>query len=210
MARVPDGRAPALAQNPEQEERRERLLEVAADLGERDGLERVQMTEIAKTAEVAVGTLYRYFPSKQKLFELLLFELIWRFVGEWQAPDGDDRLTGVEDELIGLTRKLAARPRLAVAMVRCVTSGYPDTAPEEIREQQNPLVSSVLSAIGIDDPTQDAQDRAQLVMYAWWSVTVAIVSNATSPARGEHQIRMATRLILGDCVQPSVEKQFEL
>lgn len=198
-----------MAQNPEQAERRERLLEVAADLGERDGLERVQMTEVAKTAGVAVGTLYRYFPSKQKLFELLLFELIWKFVGEWQAPEGDDRLTGVEDGLIELTRKLVARPRLAVAMVRCVTSGYPDTAPEEIQEQQTPLVTSILSAIGIDDPNEDEHDRGQLVIYAWWSVTVAIVSNATSPARGEHQIRIATRLILGDCVRTVVEKHLE-
>lgn len=50
-----------------QEARRRRILEATAELARRGGFEAVQMREVAEAAEVALGTLYRYFPSKVHL-----------------------------------------------------------------------------------------------------------------------------------------------
>lgn len=49
--------------------RRQELLEVAMELFTQRGYEETSMGDIAKTAGVAQGLCYRYFDSKQKLFQ---------------------------------------------------------------------------------------------------------------------------------------------
>src|SRR5215467_5539882 len=47
-----------------QRERRKRILDATLELASRGGYEAVQMRAVADRADVALGTLYRYFPSK--------------------------------------------------------------------------------------------------------------------------------------------------
>lgn len=47
---------------------RTRLLTSATELVSEGGFRQVQMTAVARTAGVAVGTVYKYFASKEKLF----------------------------------------------------------------------------------------------------------------------------------------------
>ena len=47
-----------------QRERRTRILDAAIALASTGGFEQVQMRAVAEQADVALGTLYRYFPSK--------------------------------------------------------------------------------------------------------------------------------------------------
>src|SRR3954462_1661743 len=47
--------------------RRERILDAAMELAAEGGYDAVQMREVAERSEVALGTLYRYFPSKVHL-----------------------------------------------------------------------------------------------------------------------------------------------
>ena len=47
-----------------QRERRKRILDATLALASKGGYEAVQMRTVAERAEVALGTLYRYFPSK--------------------------------------------------------------------------------------------------------------------------------------------------
>ncbi len=47
-----------------QEARRRRILQACARLASRGGFDAVQMREVAESSQVALGTLYRYFPSK--------------------------------------------------------------------------------------------------------------------------------------------------
>lgn len=63
---APDaGRAgPASPLTQRQEARRRRILEACARLASRGGFDAVQMREVAESSQVALGTLYRYFPSK--------------------------------------------------------------------------------------------------------------------------------------------------
>ena len=50
-----------------QRERRKRILDATLALASKGGYEAVQMRAVAERADVAVGTLYRYFPSKVHL-----------------------------------------------------------------------------------------------------------------------------------------------
>ena len=50
-----------------QRERRKRILDAPLAIASKGGYEAVQMRAVAERADVAVGTLYRYFPSKVHL-----------------------------------------------------------------------------------------------------------------------------------------------
>src|SRR6201984_3856804 len=47
-----------------QRERRKRILDATLALASKSGYDAVQMRAVAERADVALGTLYRYFPSK--------------------------------------------------------------------------------------------------------------------------------------------------
>src|ERR1700757_4859954 len=47
-----------------QRERRKRILDATLALASKGGYDAVQMRAVAERANVALGTLYRYFPSK--------------------------------------------------------------------------------------------------------------------------------------------------
>src|SRR5246500_5702240 len=47
-----------------QRERRKRILDATLGLASKGGYDAVQMRTVAERADVALGTLYRYFPSK--------------------------------------------------------------------------------------------------------------------------------------------------
>ncbi|MGW4094751.1 TetR/AcrR family transcriptional regulator [Nocardia sp. NPDC004750] len=67
--------------------RRRAILRAAARLGSERGLEHVQMSDVAASAGVALGTLYRYYPSKHHLFSGLL-EAGTGVLGEPGDPHG--------------------------------------------------------------------------------------------------------------------------
>jgi len=59
--------------------RQERMLDVASRLAGDGGFDNVQMRAVAAEAEVALGTLYRYFPSKEQLFATALIRWVQTF-----------------------------------------------------------------------------------------------------------------------------------
>ncbi len=61
------GPSPAAPLTERQEARRARILHASARLARRGGFDAVQMREVAESSNVALGTLYRYFPSKVHL-----------------------------------------------------------------------------------------------------------------------------------------------
>src|SRR5690242_13024156 len=68
VPRLSDARPPAAPSSEGQKDRHQRMLRAAVKLGSRQDFERVQMQDIAAESEVAIATLYRYFPSKVHLF----------------------------------------------------------------------------------------------------------------------------------------------
>src|SRR5207302_4508759 len=57
-----------------QRERRKRILDATLALASKGGYDAVQMRSVAERADVALGTLYRYFPSKIHLLVSALTE----------------------------------------------------------------------------------------------------------------------------------------
>src|SRR5881397_2888222 len=72
-----------------QRARRRRILRAAADLATEGGFDAVQMREVAERADVALGTLYRYFPSKIHLLVAAMGRT-FRSLQESVRIDGSD------------------------------------------------------------------------------------------------------------------------
>ena len=57
-----------------QRDRRRRIVLTAMSMLQQRGYDEIQMRDVAQQAGVALGTLYRYFPSKEQLFAHVLVE----------------------------------------------------------------------------------------------------------------------------------------
>lgn len=60
------------ARTPSQQARRARIIAAATELLDEREYERIQIREVAEGADVALATLYRYFPSKELLYAHVL------------------------------------------------------------------------------------------------------------------------------------------
>jgi len=195
VARVSAPRAPAAPTAESQVARRARILRSAAELGAAHGFDGVQMQEVAKDAGVALGTVYRYFPSKIQLFLAVMGEQMFSEQPPSPAADHDADAVGRLDELlVGWMRRLTHRRELALAMVRSTLVSYA-SASADARGMDMLLVPTILACAAVDLPTEDDRGRARLLLYAWWGVVVSRVSEHMSEPEAEAHIRSAARLI---------------
>src|SRR5919108_3839046 len=107
--------------------RRQRVLVAALQLGSEGGYDAVQMRDVAATAEVALGTIYRYFPSKDALLAAAMVEWmedLERRVSQ-RAPRGDTTAERVYDVLRRAVATMERQPKLAEAVITALTSDDP-------------------------------------------------------------------------------------
>lgn len=120
------GRDPVAVQAPigtmtrNQTQRRRRIVQTAAALAVRGGVEAMQMRSVAERAGVALGTLYRYFPSKMDLVVAVVTEELDLLEGGIvrRPPTADTASGRAVDVLLRATRGLMREPELADALVR--------------------------------------------------------------------------------------------
>ena len=76
---------------------RARLVQAARRIFERDGFLAARITDIAEEAEVAHGTFYTYFDSKEAAFREVILELEADMLGGTTGPDDEavDPLTSI-------------------------------------------------------------------------------------------------------------------
>ena len=112
------------------EERARRIVETAVELAEKGGFEAVRLRDVASHAEVALGTLYRRFRSKEDLLIAALeleTEELERRVGQHPARGGDS-IDRVSAFFAQATRGLLRRPNLARALLKAAAGGDADLA----------------------------------------------------------------------------------
>jgi AcrR family transcriptional regulator len=119
---------PPAALGPEQgragsrQQRRRRIVRAAAALASRGGVEAMQMRTVADRAGVALGTLYRYFPSKMDLVVAVVGEeldLLQSSI-ERRPPTAATAAGRAVDVLMRATRGLMREPELADALIRAL------------------------------------------------------------------------------------------
>lgn len=101
-------------------QRRKKIVNAAASLASRGGVEAMQMRTVAERAGVALGTLYRYFPSKMDLVVAVVSEELNLLEGSIQKrpPRAESKASRAVEVLMRATRGLMREPELAEALIR--------------------------------------------------------------------------------------------
>ncbi|MFB7663330.1 TetR family transcriptional regulator [Kitasatospora sp. NPDC056138] len=185
---------------PRQAERRQRILRASTALAARGGYEAVQMREVAEGADVALGTLYRYFPSKVHLLVAVMLEQLGRLheqVGR-RPPAGEDPAARVAETLTQAFHALGREPRLAEAMVRALS--FADRSVSREVDEVSSLTSAIVLAAARlgEEPTAAQQAALRVIGHTWYAALLAWLSGRASPAEVRADLHTAARLLTLD------------
>lgn len=199
MTAVPVETAAATRLTPGQRQRRQRILDAAVALAAEGGYDAVQMREVSLRAEVALGTLYRYFPSKEHLLVSALADQVAALHARLRErpPRGDDDAERVMDVIRRSTRALQRQPRVISAMLKSLISSGAGVgeAVEPIGAQMTEIV---VSAMRHDDPGTVAHDRAvaEVIQQVWLASLLWWVADRAPAGLVEEKVSRAIVLLL--------------
>jgi AcrR family transcriptional regulator len=180
-----------------QRERRKRILDATLELASQGGYEAVQMRAVADRADVALGTLYRYFPSKIHLLVSGLameFERAEERLGRARLP-GDTPYDRVLFVLHRVTRSMQREPLLIEAMTRAFMFADPSAAAE-VNTVARLMEGMFTRAMHDGEPTADERSIARIIGDVWLSNLVAWVTRRATADDVEAHLELAARLLL--------------
>jgi AcrR family transcriptional regulator len=181
-----------------QQARRQRVIDAAMSLGLEGGYEVVQMRDVAARADVAMGTVYRYFTSKDHLLAATLVHWVEQLDGRLaqQPARGTTAAERVLDALDRALRAMARQPKLVAAVFTSLSS--PDPGAVVCQEQITKLMEGIITrAIGEPQPP-DVADRARMIGHVWYSALVGWVNGWSTMARVYDELSVAAGLLLPD------------
>ena len=178
--------------------RRDRVIAAAMELGADGGYDAVQMRDVATTAGVALGTIYRYFSSKDHLLAASMVdwskELEAR-VTEQPPAEGSaaDRVVAV---IRGVTSGMEQQPKLAAAVVNAVTAS--DPAVVECQREMTTTIMRVLAAPIADLPDAERDGIVRVLAHVWNSTNLGWVNGWLTVGQVGDDLEQAARLLLRD------------
>ncbi len=193
----PTATADAEAGSAAQRERRKRILDATLALASKGGYDAVQMRTVAERADVALGTLYRYFPSKIHLLVGALTEEMEQIQdkldrrpipGETPA----DRMVYV---LSRVTRSMQRDPMLTEAMTRAFMFADPSAATE-VNTVARQMVRMFTKAMHDGEPSADDIAVARVIGDVWLANLIAWVTRRSSADDVSSHLELAARLLL--------------
>jgi TetR/AcrR family transcriptional regulator, cholesterol catabolism regulator len=199
----PQGRgaesAPAEAEagSAAQRERRKRILDATLALASKGGYDAVQMRTVAERADVALGTLYRYFPSKIHLLVSGLAREFERTIDKLDKSPipGDTSYDRMLYVLSRVTRAMQRDPLLTEAMTRAFMFADPSAAAE-VNTVARLMEQMLTKAMHDGEPTSDEIAIARVIGDVWLSNLVAWVTRRASANDVANHLELAARLLL--------------
>ena len=177
--------------------RRGRVLQAALKLGSEGGYDAVQMRDVATTAGVALGTIYRYFASKDHLLAAALVEWVDDLERRVTArpPRGETTADRVVHVLRRATRAMEKEPRLSEAVVTAISS--PDPGAARCQEDVSAAMVRILGvALGDElDPVVKAQITRTLG-HVWFSSLIGWVNGWSGIKQVGDEVEIACHLVL--------------
>ncbi|HME49211.1 cholesterol catabolism transcriptional regulator KstR [Mycobacterium sp.] len=187
-----------------QRERRKRILDATLAIASKGGYEAVQMRAVAERADVAVGTLYRYFPSKVHL----LVSALGREFERIEAKTDRTAMAGTPYErlhqMIGrLNRAMQRNPLLTEAMTRAFVFADASAAGEV--DHVGKLMDTMFArAMSDGEPTEDQYHIARVISDVWLSNLLAWLTRRASATDVSKRLDLAVRLLIGDEEHPKI------
>ncbi len=179
-----------------QEARRRRILQACTQLAARGGFDAVQMREVAESSQVALGTLYRYFPSKIHLLVATMQDQLGHLHATLlkKPPAGDTPAERVAQTLMRAFRALLREPHLADAMVRALTFADRSVSPE-VDQVSRLTTRIILDAMELTDPTPDQLAAVRVIEHTWHSTLITWLSGRASIAQVRVDLETVCRLM---------------
>lgn len=196
-------RAAANRLTPSQRSRRDRILAAALELAAKGGFDGVQMRDVATEADVALGTLYRYFASKEYLLASVMHaqvEQLATYVASRPAS-GATAQERVISVLGSANRAFLRYPEVSVAQIRALVSGNQELAPIVVSVTDT-MRGIIRSAIGEPDTDSAAalQDDAiaDTLFDVWLAALVGWISGVHEADGVQQKLERTIRLVLPD------------
>lgn len=172
------------------------MIRAARKLAAEGGYDAVQMRDIAAASDVALGTIYRYFSSKDALLAAAMAE----WTAELQErlartpPKGDSPADRLVDVLRRACNSMEAQPLLSAALVRALASADDGVAAgsREVNDRVASISAEILEHL-------DASTRADVLAvlgHVWYSALVGWVNGRTSMTTVGDELERAARILL--------------
>jgi AcrR family transcriptional regulator len=177
MALDPQSETCSTPEPMELEERSRRILEIAVELAEEGGFDAVRQRDVAARAGVALGTLYKRFPSKEGILvaalEMETIKMVKKL--EQQPITGDTPEERVANLFRTMTRGLCRKPNLAKALIKAITSGEPELT-ERVASYHTQLkqviARTMVSVDGSVEPSEIELEVAYTLQQVWFAALV--------------------------------------
>jgi AcrR family transcriptional regulator len=165
---------------------RERILDASERLFAEHGFDSATTRDIARAAEIGVGTLFNYFPTKEAVASALVGEAYARAAGKFSA-DLDREISGdltLEEELFAhvatTLRKLRPFRKYVTAVLDTEFSPLrsPSGATPAFQTAHLELVGQIAARHGKSDAL------SSVALHLYWTLYIGVLtfwSNDTSP-----------------------------
>ena len=179
-----------------QQARRQRVIDAAMALGLDGGYDAVQLRDVAAQADVAMGTVYRYFTSKDHLLAATLVYWVEQLAVriEQHPPQGDQPSDRVLDVLDRALRAMGRQPRLVAAVFTSLSS--PDPAAVGCQQQITLLMEGIIARAMGEPAVPDMSERARMIGHVWYSALVGWINGWSTMARVYDELAVSVRLLL--------------
>jgi len=189
--------------------RMRRIVDAAVELAEQGGFEAVRLRDVAERSDVALGTLYKYFRSKEDILLFAFDEGVTRLEQSLAARpaaggSAQERVTGFFRRA---TRGLLRNPDLGSALVRAMSGSERETAQQiaasnrriarmivaSLRDEPSVLLSELEAFV----PSANERELADALTGVWFAALIGWVIGADpDPASIPRKMRSAARLML--------------
>ncbi len=142
------------------------------------------MREVSTRADVAMGTLYRYFPSKEYLLVSVMLRQVNALADRLaiSPPIAEDPVARVIEVLGRANSNLMREPGVTSATIRALVSGNSDVAPvvTEVRDAMRRIIADALG----EEPGGSTKRSLEIDLLSdvWLAVLVGWISGVVDPA----------------------------
>jgi AcrR family transcriptional regulator len=181
--------------------RKERLIMAATALAAEGGYDAVQMRDVAARAEVALGTLYRHYASKDQLLLAAMAQqaatLRERLVQ--RPPNGDTPAARVSDVLRRASRALERSPLVTKAMLAAMSSSEEAAVPlkHEIDSTLRAIIADVVDGDGHCTTFADLDGIVRVLGSVWFAELTYWSNGLNQSSSMGDNLASAAELLLG-------------
>lgn len=180
-----------------QKARHARVIDATMALASEGGYEAVQMRDVAARAEVALGTLYRYFSSKDHLLVAALGQWTGDLQERLQArpPQGATPADRVMETLRRATRAMDREPTLTKAFISALASlTSEDDAALALADEVYGTIAEMVSD-AMDGTAEDHRDQIRVLSHVWFASLLTWVRGWNSSKDMLDDLEIAVRLL---------------